>query len=422
MWAEFDHLRRKWGLRREGAGGLASIEGFQFQLAAALLQLARKTGAPDQSNVFVEALSDIVSTEGGYLVVTQAKLSLHSGAMQKALKELWEIDVLASEEALSIAPQLRYCVLTSRKILRDVESALARWRPGGEVAESALDAFRRRVSVRVEADPLHALAIHLVNAFGAGDPFATVEKWIGRLLANPTPEGLDASCRSIIVELDALATAARELAHRFYIWQATDRPPAEARLELDRRKATLTGQLPTRIHLMEGRFAPRAFYKTLHGDVETWFANRQATTDARLPVWWISGPSGAGKSVALLHLLANIHSEDDRRIVIWLGDQADRLAEAVRWARPFFARRQDVIFASDDPYTAERSQRVAAAIENSLRELDSITVAYPDAPRPAMVCCGPTEQMEYFQNDWSIAYSWRSRRPTFWRRSTTSMS
>ncbi len=283
MWAEFDHLRRKWGLRREGAGGLASIEGFQFQLAAALLQLARKTGAPDQSNVFVEALSDIVSTEGGYLVVTQAKLSLHSGAMQKALKELWEIDVLASEEALSIAPQLRYCVLTSRKILRDVESALARWRPGGEVAESALDAFRRRVSVRVEADPLHALAIHLVNAFGAGDPFATVEKWIGRLLANPTPEGLDASCRSIIVELDALATAARELAHRFYIWQATDRPPAEARLELDRRKATLTGQLPTRIHLMEGRFAPRAFYKTLHGDVETWFANRQATTDARTP-------------------------------------------------------------------------------------------------------------------------------------------
>ena len=150
-------------------------------------------------------------------------------------------------------------------------------------------------------------------------------------------------------------------------------------------------------HLTEGRFAPRAVYGTIHGDVEAWLA-RKSPNDGRLPVWWITGPSGTGKSVALLHLLANLHSADDRRIIIWLDDQMDRLAEAIMGA-PVLSCGLDVIFAADDPYTAERAQRVSRSIEDALRELDSIVVAYPLASRPSLICCGPTEQSEYFEKD-----------------------
>lgn len=337
MWAEFDRLRRLWGARDEGLGGVAALVGFKYQLAAALLELARKAAALDRPRLFIEALSDIVSAEGGFLVVTQVKLSLHSTAFQKALKELWEIDALAKKEVETIAPQLRYRVLTSQKILKDVEAALERWRPDHRVNELELAAFRARVSVRIESDPQHALSVHLVDAFGDPNPFETVEKWLGRLLANPTPAGFDASCQSILVELDGMAAAARRWQHQFYVWRASDQPPLSARRETDLAKATLTGQLPTRIHLTEGRFAPRAVYGTIHQDVEAWLA-RKSLNDGRLPVWWITGPSGTGKSVALLHLLADLHSADDRRIIIWLDDQVDRLADAIRWARPFFAR------------------------------------------------------------------------------------
>ena len=282
-----------------------------------------------RSSIFIEALSDIVSSEGGYLIITQVKLTLHSGAFQKALKELWEIDALARSEVPDLAPQLRYRVLTSAKILKDVDAALARWVPEHEVDETVLGAFRARISVRVDAEPHQTLATHLVNAFGDPDPFGTVENWLGRLLLTPTAAGFDGACRSIVTELDALEATARERAHRFHIWEASDRPPSETSLETDPEKATLTGQTPNRRHLVEGRFAPRPLYPTIHDKAEAWLARIKERNELQLPVYWISGRSGNGKSVALLHLLADLHASDDRRVIVWLDQQADRLAEAI---------------------------------------------------------------------------------------------
>lgn len=398
MWAEFYRLQSIWRARPEGRGGVAALLGFQFQLAAVLLEIVRTGSTPNRADVFLEALSDIVTADGGYLIVTQAKLSLDSAALKKALTELWEVHTLASAQAENIAPLLRYRILTSAQILKDVASALARWRPDHAVDESDLEAFRFRVSVRVEPDPLQSLAVYLVNAFSDPSPFETVNNWLGRLFSDPTA-GFEHSCRFIATQLDALAAAARERTRRFYVWDTNDQAPSEPRLEIDLTKATLTGQLPNLSHLREGRFAPRECYVTMHCRVEAWLSDQKDRNDRRLPVWWIAGPSGTGKSVALLHLLASLHREDDRRIIVWLGDQADRLAEAIRWARPFFARGQDIIFASDDPYTVERGQRVAVSIEDALRELDSIALAYTEARQPSLICCGPTEQSENFEDE-----------------------
>ena len=140
------------------------------------------------------------------------------------------------------------------------------------------------------------------------------------------------------------------------IWDATDRPPAEETVETDPIKATLTGQIPTRAHLAEGRFAPRWFFEEMTQAAEAWLADESVRDDGRLPVFWISGRSGSGKSVALLHLLASLHDRDSRRTVIWLDQRGGRMADAISWARPFFAEGREVILAADDPYTPERHQ------------------------------------------------------------------
>ena len=133
-----------------------------------------------------------MSAEGGYVIVTQAKLTLDSGPLRKALNELWEIDVLASSETPDLAPYLHYTVLTAKKVIKNVEAALARWQPKKAMDAEAVEAFRARVSVRVDADPWQKFVTYLVNAFGDPDPFGSAEKWLGRLLSKPTPEGFDA--------------------------------------------------------------------------------------------------------------------------------------------------------------------------------------------------------------------------------------
>ena len=397
MWADFDRLRGLWSTRAEGTGGIAALAGFRFQIAASLLQLVRTNAAHKRERVFIEALSDLVSSDGGYLVVTQIKLTLNSTPFKKALAELWEIDLLARSEVPDLVPHLRYRVLTSNQILKNVERALAHWTPEHDGDSEAITSFRNRLSVKVEAEPQTELAGHLVNAFGDPKPFETIEKWIGRLFANSTPAGFEESCRTIVVELNALEVAARERAHRFRIWGALDRAPSEPRLETDPGKATLTGQAPTRADLAEGRFAPRSIYDTIHAEAEKWLTEKKGSNDLRIPAYWISGRSGTGKSVALLHLLAALHAADDRRIIVWLDQQAYRLDQAIRWSRPFFAQGCEVVFASDDPYTPERHQRVAASIEDAMHELDSASIAYPEMIRPSLILCGPSEQGQLFK-------------------------
>jgi hypothetical protein len=326
--------------------------------------------------------------------------------LQHALKELWEIDTLARTETPDLAPNLRYSVLTSRRGIKNFESALARWRPEELTDTESVEAFRARVSVRVETEPRLTLASFLLNAFGDPDPFGNIEKWLGRLISVPTPAGFEESCASIVVDLATLEIAARERIHRFHVWDSQDRGPHEPRFESDPTKATLAGQVPSRNHLIEGRFAHRWFYGALLEKAEEWLADiGLGNNDSRLPAFWISGRSGTGKSVALLHLLADLHREDEERVIVWLDNQADRLAEAIRWARPFFAEGKQVILAADDPYTSERYQKVTAAVGDAMREFDSIAIAYPTAMRPTMVFAGPPNRGSYSRSTFAI-WSW----------------
>jgi TIR domain len=399
MWNEFDRLRQILSERRTGMGGVAALAGFQFQFAAALLEFVRTKPVSNGAGFFIEALSNIVGAEGGYLIVTQAKVTLHSGTLQKALKEFWEIDQLAISDVPELAPRLKYRVLASKSILKDVEASLSRWQPEFTVSKSSLDDFRRRVSVWIEADPRHALASHLENSFGVEDPFGIVDKWFGQLLNDPTRSGFDKTCQSIVMEIQGLKAVTRQREGGFHIWETEDRPPSELRLDPNFDRSIIVGQKPTLTHLREGRFAPLSLYTFLHDQAEEWLAQSKHRNDGRLSVFWISGRSGSGKSVALLHLLANLHDQDDQRIIIWLGQHADRLPEAVRQARPFLAQSQNVIFALDDPYAPGQHQEVAASINDALRDLDSIFFAYPNAIRPVLICSGTTDQSGNFERD-----------------------
>lgn len=399
MWSDFEKLRRSWAASPRGRGGTTALAGFSFQLGSTLLEMVRADKWGGEPSVFVEALSDIVSADQGYLLVTQAKLTLASQPLRDALGELWEIHLLAATETPALAPRLKYRVLASRAALKDAQAALLRWQPTGGAAPERLDDFLSQVTVCVSPEPRQQLATHLVNAFGVDDPFARVDRWLGSLISDPNPDGFDQSCRDIFVELAALEAGARQREHLFHIWSGLDRSPAVPQFEADPSRATLIGQTPDRIHLAEGRFARRWFYDEQLAEAEKWLAGGDRTNDGRLRTFWLAGRSGTGKSVALLHLLADLHKADEGRVIIWLHQQADRMAEAVRWARPFFAEGKEVILAADDPYTPERYQRGMAAIDQAQREFDSILVAYPEAKRPSLLFCGPTEQGQAFEDD-----------------------
>jgi hypothetical protein len=398
-WGEFEKLRRSWTARPGGCGGMYALAGFSFQLGSALLAIVRLGKWDGRATVFLEALSDIVSADEDCLVVTQAKRTLSSGSIRSALAELWDIYRLAEAETPALARRLRYRVLATQATLKDLKAAIERWQPSEPAAPGDVTRFIQRLAIDLSPEPRQQLAVHLVNAFGVDDPFARVDRWLGRLLSDPSPDGLDQSCRDVFIELSGLQAGAREREHLFHIWSELDRPPSSPELEPDENRATLTGQTPDRKHLIEGRFARRWFYDGICDDAETWLGPRGRRNDGRLSSYWIAGRSGAGKSVALLHLLADLHERDRERVIIWLHQQADRMADAVRWARPFFAEGMEVILAADDPFTPERYQRVTVAIERVQREFDSIVVAYPEALRPALLLCGPTEQGQAFEDD-----------------------
>ena len=91
-----------------------------------------------------------------------------------------------------------------------------------------------------------------------------------------------------------------------YIWRDIDRPPSQITSG-----KVLTGEQPLPSNLRDGYFAPRPdVYNDLAEKFFQWWRDYHQAGDCslRLPIFWISGRSGSGKSVALLHLLAHIHS------------------------------------------------------------------------------------------------------------------
>jgi hypothetical protein len=403
LFSSLSRLRSAWSLTPRAKGGMLALAGFEFQLTKALHDVIR-AGPAAHPQVFIEALSDIVRRENGF-VIAQLKRTLSSSSFHSALEELWSIEELARRETSDLIPHLRYEVQSARRGLQNIADSLDRWKPDGQpdADRNALLAFKQRVSVSFPQGTRLEAARLLVQTYKDPKPFITLDLYLGRLLRAAETEAFDQVVEELGLELEALQLAAASHQQRFGLWGADDQPPAAVVLDSNVRTAVRVGQRLTREDLKEGRLVDRRVYGDLHDNAEAWLANLDPASE-KIPTLWIQGRSGSGKSAALLHLLAKLQAKDPERAILWLGSDPEIVGDAVAWASALVREGRQVIVAMDDPVAPERQQSFlasshAAAEEwNRIRRMSPLLGADGLLP-PIFVCCGPTEQREFAEDE-----------------------
>ncbi|HXA18741.1 MAG TPA: hypothetical protein VN380_17230, partial [Thermoanaerobaculia bacterium] len=409
-WAAIQRLRVIWEENHSSvaAGALNAIAGFDYQFVIALRDTVKRWLGEDhglrrEPAVFTEILSDVLDVAAeGPVHVTQVKRTQSGPTVRAALEDLWLIYRLASATEPVLSEIMGYRVASARSKIRDVHDILSTWKPiDVEESDPALQDFRLRVSIEIDADPESELLTLLANECRADEPLADVHRWLGRLVhAASTPRGFLTAGKEIWNDLYALSASADRNKARssIYLWQHDDHPPEEVQAG-----SYLTGERPLPRHLRLGFFAPReAVLRPLSAKIIEWLTPHPASNDdsLRLPVFWIGGRSGTGKSVALLQILSLIHAEQIGPI-LWLGPHTAALADAIRWAQKLRRHGETVVIGVDDPYAPVAQNDAIALWQQAISGM--ITTRQGDDPTelPVLICCGPTEQAERFEKELS---------------------
>lgn len=393
--AGLERLQRAWARTRASSGGFTALAGFDYQIAETLCRIIRAE-ASGQAFVLMEVLSDIVEGDGGGLVVSQLKRTLSSGAVIKALEELWSIESLTRKEAPEIGDLIRYRIQGARSDLKSISGTIERWRPDAAFDADELQTFKSRVTTSVSSAPRMEAIRLLIESFADDDAQRTVDEFAGRLLRAGGPEQVSTAVEEFRLHLAGLRTSIARRERDFRLWGADDRAPATVELEQNPRDAVRVGERLSIPDLVAGRLANRRVYAEVHHAAEAWLADVSPTSE-KLPCFWIGGRSGTGKSAALLHLLAALHRENPERVILWLGSRPDRLSEAITRFRDLALQGHQLIVALDDPLSPSRQDTFAEAAQNASEEWSRISgqaTAEPLTP-PVIVACGPTEQREY---------------------------
>jgi hypothetical protein len=399
---EVARLREEW-LRTDkhrAAGGRMALSGFHFQLASTLLdRVASWCELPRDQRatiaVFDEMISDALKASANEIVITQSKLTGSATKLRTALDELWNVDAAARRLEPALAVDIRYQVRVSR--LTAADTTVGRWVPVGMEEDTAgIVRFKQRLTICAVADPERELPVLLANRLGDRDPLDTVERWIGRLVhAAARGEGLSAAAEEIWRDLWRLDQADK-VADRIILWSDQDVPPADVTSG-----DYLSGERPLLRHLSGGYFANRPeVYAPLADGVADWITSSPAQKDrsARLPVFWIGGRSGSGKSVALLQILAILYQRGYGPI-LWIGDKVGNLRQAVEAARAFARSGVQTLIALDDPYSPSAHNNAQEVWREALDSLEPLRQHGEVSEIPLIVCCGPSEQGERFQED-----------------------
>lgn len=382
-------------MTRSGRGGVNALAGFEFQLSRALLAVIQATER-GSGETFIEALSDLVEADRG-IVIGQAKRTLSSSALQKAMDEFWAIRELAKKVAPKLVDKLNFQIQVSRSVLQDWRGSADRWSPSEAHDVDEVDAFRSGVEMVCTPWPRLEAARILLSRYRDPTPLATFDQCLGELLAAASSSEFDVVITRFRIKLAALESRLTEAAEQIGLWGADDCPPHEVHREDNLAAAVRVGQRLSLADLRGGRLAHRKIYGDVHTACEAWIAGAGPSRD-KLGVFWIEGRSGSGKSAALLHLLHSLHSADaSQRVVLWLGGRSHLVAEGVVWAKDLISQGFQVIIGIDDPYTAARQLTFLQAVRIAQGEWERIRdsgARIGSEPRwaPMIVCCGPIEQ------------------------------
>jgi hypothetical protein len=401
--------------RSRSRGGLHAISGMAFQIYCYLADYAailaernpeeaeegreESDDRPDPDLASFESLSDYLikktpvdySREGDTVVCVQAKRTLNRETLSKAADEFVAIDRFLEAEAPGLRPSVRFEVIASRGQAAGAAcwQAVTLSRHGlalDREDQARLDAMGREgrlLPPRIDPDPWWRLIGTVFHRLS--DPFGFAYEATALCLER----GLDpAGAERVRVDIARLFARLRRdgpLATG-RVMRASDFRP----LDLDRQsKEVNVGQIPTVLHLQDGRFMEREEQlATVLGSLDKVLDSRRVAVDPAVHSLWLGGASGSGKSVLLLHLMRELVVEREER-VIWLCDASWDLLpflESWRGKRTPHQESEPVFVLVDDFYApVKRSELALPRVGNLVRHSGV-------ADWPVLVTCGPSEQ------------------------------
>lgn len=199
-------------------------------------------------------------------------------------------------------------------------------------------------------------------------------------------------------DLRALENSTHQKSSPHYLWEPADRPPSSVETG-----AILIGDQPNVSDLRKGYFADRPIFQDLSAQAVDWIGKTgpDRTAGRKLNFFWIGGRSGTGKSIALLHVLANINSDADDVVVVWLGNNVAGISECIAWARPLLLEGRQLVIGIDDPFPPGREFDIGGILLSAQQELGHLQKIRENISNPLIVCCGPTEQRLAFRHQFA---------------------
>jgi len=399
--------------RSRSRGGLQAISGMAFQIYCYLADyvaiLAERNpeeagegrednaSRPDRGLASFESLSDYLikrspidyAREGDTVVCVQAKRTLNRETLSKAADEFVAIDRFLEAEEPALRPSVRFEVIASRgqaagaacwQGVTPSTHALAQDRE----AQARLDAMRREgrlLPARIDPDPWWRLIGTVFHRLS--DPFGFAYEATALCLERGLDPGGAERLRVEIARLFARLRRDRPLVTGRVLWACDFRP-------LERQsKAVNVGQIPTVLHLQDGRFMEREEQLgAAVGSLDKVLDSRRVADDPAVHSLWLGGASGSGKSVLLLHLMRELVVEREARVV-WLGDASwDLLPSLESWHGKRTPHRdsEPVFIFVDDFYSPVKRGELALPRVGNLVRHSGV------ADWPVLVTCGPSEQ------------------------------
>ena len=371
-------------------GGAWALSGFSYQAARYLFAFYRNLIA-ERPLPTIEDLSDIVCpADGGLLHVVQVKRTLTRETLRHTLEEFCEILTLIEGDPLTGGfPSLRFQVACKRREMNvswpwpadaaladDIRALLP------EIEQRAADPF-----LIDQADPIEELWA-LLWLQGLRDPQAAIQQAAGRLLDSFGRQDLIPAVHRDLVSFFEQAQRRREGPRAAKLISSHDVAPDP--LAADLNSVVVGGGFGFR-QLREGCFRDRPkVFEALGNVFELWWRHLQNRLGQReVPVFWIDGRSGDGKSVLLRQLVADLvlHHADRCPVV---EVHRDKLPNAIQESQTIVDRQ--ILLMVDDPYAvADREtwgDALSAAVESDIASV-------------AIVACGPTEQREEFERQFT---------------------
>ncbi len=421
---QFVKLARAWAQQPGSDGGQQAIKGFNFQLLLLLKKIADAAeNTPSNPLLFnTEELSDISSFLSDEIHITQAKYTLDSNGVSKALEELWQIYLLICREYPDLKERTHFYITGCQQKLKDLPGKLERWQPKSDKSQAAaafidnpeqlsqeLTQFKSLIQPTLEPDSQVLLIHRLINNFGIQKPVKEVDSWLNKLNRAVVRGTTQAVCEDIYNELYDARSSWKEDKISL-LWTEKDRPPESIEQETDPSKSVIIGQRATKKHLRDGRFAERKIYTEIYNQFLIWKDDAVEKARGRIPVFWLSGRSGCGKSVALLHLLSEIKRQTPDSTLVWCADDVNNLKAAKSWLPSLLKsdeseetnKGQNTFIAFDDPYSHRQYEKADNQISWLQKQFyNEDEDDEQGSGTPLILCCGPDEQLSWFEEEFS---------------------